>query len=108
MWAMLQQPEAADYVIATGIDHSVREVCQIAFGRVGLDYEKHVFIDEQLYRPAEVDQLLGDPSKARRDLGWEPTVGFEELICMMVDSDLDRLRKHPAHGADVGLANVRA
>ena len=107
MWAMLQQPEAEDYVIATGIDHSVREVCKIAFGRVGLDYEKHVVIDENLYRPAEVDQLLGNPAKARQKLGWEPTVTFEELICMMVDSDLERLRRHPVRTADVGLANVR-
>jgi GDPmannose 4,6-dehydratase len=107
MWSMLQQPEASDYVIATGIDHSVREVCQIAFERVGLDYEKHVVVDPQLYRPAEVDQLLGDPSKARRELGWEPTVGFEELIRMMVDSDVDRLRRHPVSTIDVGLANTR-
>ena len=107
MWAMLQQPEAQDYVVATGIDHSVREVCQIAFGRVGLDYEKFVVIDENLYRPAEVDQLLGDPAKAKRILGWEPTVSFEGLISMMVDADLDKLRKHPVTTADVGLANVR-
>ena len=107
MWSMLQQPEASDYVIATGIDHSVREVCQIAFERVGLDYEKHVVVDPQLYRPAEVDRLLGDPSKARRELGWEPTVGFEELIRMMVDSDVDRLRRHPVSTIDVGLANTR-
>jgi GDPmannose 4,6-dehydratase len=108
MWAMLQQPEASDYVVATGIDHSVRDVCKIAFERVGLDYEKYVVIDTQLYRPAEVDQLLGDPTKAHRVLGWEPTVTFEELICMMVDADLARLRKHPVPSTDVGLANVRA
>ena len=107
MWQMLQQTEASDYVIATGIDHSVREVIEIAFKRVGLEYEKYVVIDEQLYRPAEVDKLLGDPSKARRDLGWQPTVSFEELITMMVDADLDRLRKHPVSNIDVGLATAR-
>jgi GDPmannose 4,6-dehydratase len=108
MWAMLQQPEASDYVVATGIDHSVREVCKIAFERVGLDYEKFIVIDPLMYRPAEVDQLLGDPTKAHRVLGWEPTVTFEELICMMVDADLARLRKHPVPSTDVGLANARA
>ena len=107
MWAMLQQPEASDYVIATGIDHSVREVCKIAFERVGLDYEKYVVVDPLMYRPAEVDQLLGDPSKARRELGWEPTVSFEELIRMMADADLARLREHPVRSIDVGLANAR-
>jgi len=107
MWSMLQQPEASDYVVATGIDHSVRDVCKIAFERVGLEYEKYVVIDPQLYRPAEVDQLLGDPSKAHKVLGWEPTVSFEELIRMMVDADLDRLRKHPVRSTDVGLANAR-
>jgi GDPmannose 4,6-dehydratase len=107
MWQMLQQPEASDYVVATGIDHSVRDVCKIAFERVGLDYEKFVVIDPQLYRPAEVDKLLGDPSKAHKVLGWEPTVSFEELIRMMVDADLDRLRKRPVRSTDVGLANAR-
>ena len=91
MWAMLQRDEPSDYVVATGIDHSVRDVCKIAFERVGLDYEKYVVVDPQLYRPAEVDKLLGDPSKARRELGWEPTVSFEELIRMMVDADLAAL-----------------
>jgi GDPmannose 4,6-dehydratase len=107
MWSMLQQPEASDYVIATGIDHSVRDVCKIAFERVGLDYEKYVVVDPLLYRPAEVDQLLGDPSKARRELGWEPTVSFEELISMMADADLARLREHPVRSIDIGLANAR-
>src|ERR1035437_4215988 len=104
---MLQQPEASDYVIATGIDHSVRDVCKIAFERFGLDYEKYVVVDPQLYRPAEVDQLLGDPSKAREVLGWEPTVSFEELIRIMADADLARLREHPLRSTDVGLANAR-
>ena len=107
MWAMLQQPEASDYVVATGIDHSVRDVCKIAFERVGLEYEKYVVVDPQLYRPAEVDQLLGDPSKAHRVLGWEPTVSFEQLICMMADADLARLREHQVRTTDVGLANAR-
>jgi GDPmannose 4,6-dehydratase len=108
MWAMLQQPVACDYVVATGIDHSVRDVCRIAFERVGLDYEKYVVVDETLYRPAEVDHLLGDPTKARQELGWNPTVDFEELICMMVDADLERLRMHPARNTDVGVARARA
>ena len=108
MWAMLQQPIPCDYVIATGTDHSVRDLCRLAFERVGLDYEKYVVVDEKLLRPAEVDQLLGDSTKARQELGWEPTVGFEELICMMVDSDTERLRKHPVRSTDVGLARARA
>jgi GDPmannose 4,6-dehydratase len=108
MWAMLQQPVACDYVVATGVDHSVRDVCRIAFERVGLDCDKYVVVDEHLYRPAEVDHLLGDPTKARQELGWEPTVGFEELICMMVDADLERLRRHPVRSTDVGLASSRA
>ena len=74
MWLMLQQPEPSDYVIATGIGHSVRELCQIAFERVGLDYQDHVVVDPLLFRPAEVDHLLGDASRARADLGWAPTV----------------------------------
>jgi GDPmannose 4,6-dehydratase len=102
MWLMLQQPEAGDYVIATGVAHSVREMCEIAFARVGLDYERYVKTDPELYRPAEVDHLRGDPSKARSVLGWEAAVGFEELIQMMVDADVTRhearLRAVPAGG----------
>jgi GDPmannose 4,6-dehydratase len=90
MWLMLQQPEAGDYVIATGIAHSVRELCRIAFGRVGLDYERYVTLDPRLLRPAEIDHLLGDASKARTVLGWEPTVTFAELIETMVDADVAR------------------
>jgi GDPmannose 4,6-dehydratase len=108
MWAMLQQDEASDYVIATGIDHSVRDLCRIAFERAGLDYEKYVVVDENLLRPAEVDHLLGDPSKARRELNWEPTVGFEQLIQMMVDTDMERLRNHPVRTAHVALTSSRA
>jgi len=96
MWLMLQQPEPSDYVIATGVAHSVRQLCQTAFARVGLDYERHVTFDPSLTRPADVDHLLGDASKAREALGWEPTVAFRELIEMMVDADVakieDRLR----------------
>jgi GDPmannose 4,6-dehydratase len=92
MWLMLQQPEPGDYVVATGISHSVRDLCRIAFERVGLDYERYVVTDEHLFRPAEVDHLLGDPSKAKRDLGWQPEVDFISLINMMVDADVARLR----------------
>jgi GDPmannose 4,6-dehydratase len=90
MWLMLQQPEPGDYVVATGIAHSVRDLCRIAFERVGLDYERHVTTDPTLHRPAEVDHLLGDASKARTELGWEPTIGFAELIQSMVDADVAR------------------
>ena len=90
MWEMLQLPEASDYVIATGIAHSVRELCRIAFARVGLDYERYVSVDQSLYRPAEVDHLLGDAAKAREAFGWAPTVTFDELIETMVDTDVTR------------------
>ena len=100
MWLMLQQPEPGDYVVASGIAHSVRELCRIAFDRVGLDYERHVTVDLALYRPAEVDHLRGDPSRAQAVLGWAPTVSFPELIEMMVDADVARheesLRRSPA------------
>ncbi len=91
MWRMLQRPEAQDYVIGTGATHSVRELVQAAFGHVGLDWEKHVVVDPKFIRPAEVDLLQADPSKARAELGWEPKVSFEELVAMMVDADLQRL-----------------
>jgi GDPmannose 4,6-dehydratase len=91
MWLMLQQEEPRDYVIATGEAHTVRELCDIAFRRVGLDYNDYVVIDPLFFRPAEVDRLLGDPSRAKADLGWEPKVSFEEMIAMMVDADLERL-----------------
>jgi GDPmannose 4,6-dehydratase len=92
MWLMLQQDEPDDYVIATGTANTVRTLCDIAFSRVGLNYRDYVVMDPAFIRPAEVDRLLGDPSKARRKLGWEPKVDFEELVAMMVDADLDRLR----------------
>ena len=103
MWAMLQQPEPSDYVVATGLAHSVRDLCRVAFGHVGLDYEKYVVIDERLYRPAEVDHLLGNSDKARAQLGWEPTVEFEDLVRMMVDADIARLRGHSVPQFDVAL-----
>jgi len=93
MWLMLQQPEPDDYVIATGETHSVRELCEVAFGYLDLDWRDYVVQDPAFMRPAEVDQLVGDASKARRVLGWEPTVTFEELIKIMVDADLEALRK---------------
>ncbi|MGA3056493.1 MAG: GDP-mannose 4,6-dehydratase [Candidatus Limnocylindrales bacterium] len=103
MWAMLQQPEPSDYVVATGVAHSVREVCEIAFGRLGLDYQKYVIVDPELYRPAEVDHLLGDASRARAALGWSPSVDFQGLIEMMVDTDLERLRAHMNGGTSVDV-----
>jgi GDPmannose 4,6-dehydratase len=91
MWRMLQQPEPDDYVVATGENHTVRELVELAFAHAGLDWQKHVKLDPALIRPAEVDTLIGDPAKARAALGWKPNVSFVELICMMVDADLRRL-----------------
>ena len=91
MHSMLQQPEADDYVIATGETHSVSELCEIAFAEVGLDYRDYVRVDEQYYRPAEVDQLIGDSSRARQILGWKPTYSFQDLIKEMVASDLEAI-----------------
>jgi len=88
MWLMLQQPMADDYVIATGETHSVRELCEIAFARVGLDWERHVVVDKSHVRPAEVDALIGNAAKARRVLGWQPKVSFRNLVEMMVDADV--------------------
>jgi GDPmannose 4,6-dehydratase len=99
MWLMLQQPEADDYVVATGESHSVRELCQEAFGRVGLDYRRHVEIDPRYYRPAEVDDLRGDFSKARARLGWAPRTGFSELVRLMVDADLELAEREKRLGA---------
>jgi GDPmannose 4,6-dehydratase len=95
MWMMLQQDHADDYVIATGISHSVRELVETAFGHVGLDWNKHVKLDPKLVRPAEVEHLIGDNSKARQALGWLPTVDFAALVKMMVDADLTRVRNEP-------------
>jgi GDPmannose 4,6-dehydratase len=91
MWLMLQQPRARDYVIGTGETHSVRELVELAFGHVGLDYRKYVVSDPRFHRPAEVDLLLADPSMARRELGWAPKVSFAQLVALMVDADLHRL-----------------
>jgi len=93
MWLMLQQDEPDDYVVATGVTHSVRELCELAFGYLGLDWQDYVAVDPKLFRPADVDFLVGDATKAREKLGWEPTVSFEELIKMMVDADLEQLRR---------------
>ncbi len=92
MWMMLQQPKPEDFVIATGRAHSVKEFVRLAFSCVDLDWEKYVVVDPRFYRPAEVDSLLGDPTKAKRVLGWEPQVSFEQLAEMMVRADVDRLR----------------
>ncbi len=91
MWRMLQQPEPRDYVIGTGVTHSVRELVELAFEHVGLDWREYVVIDQAHLRPAEVDLLIADPSKAKAELGWGPTVSFAELVRMMVDADLERL-----------------
>jgi GDPmannose 4,6-dehydratase len=91
MWLMLQQDSPGDYVISTGETHPVRELCQVAFDQAGLNWEDHVEIDEQFFRPAEVDLLIGDATKAAQALGWKPEVGFEDLVRMMVDSDLKAL-----------------
>ncbi len=92
MWLMLQQDHPDNYVIGTGETHAVREFCEIAFSQVGLDYKEYVVQDEKFYRPAEVDLLVSDPSKARNALKWEPSVSFKELVTMMVDSDMARLK----------------
>ena len=96
MWMMLQQDQPDDYVVATGVAHSVRDLVEIAFTRAGLDWRKHVTQDPKLIRPAEVDHLIGDASKARAKLGWAPTVDFKGLVEMMVDADLERLQS--GHG----------
>jgi GDPmannose 4,6-dehydratase len=96
MWLMLQQEKPEDYVIATGVSHSVQELVQTAFEHVGLDWREHVKTDPRFLRPAEVDHLIGDSSRAREQLGWQPSVDFAGLITMMVDADLERHRLHPA------------
>ena len=95
MWLMLQQERADDYVIATGESHSVRELVEVAFGHVGLDWQKYVRTDPRFLRPAEVDHLIGDPAKARTALGWKPAVNFKGLVEMMVDADIERLSRAP-------------
>jgi GDPmannose 4,6-dehydratase len=93
MWRMLQQERPDDFVVATGVSHSIQDLLDEAFGHVGLDWKEHVLFDERYVRPTEVDHLQGDASKARRVLGWEPKVGFEELVAMMVDDDLELARQ---------------
>ncbi len=94
---MLQQGPPGDYVVATGETHSVREFCEVAFGHVGLDWHEHVVIDERFFRPAEVDLLVGDPSRAAEVLGWTPTTTFDELVRSMVDADLDAVARQQRH-----------
>jgi GDPmannose 4,6-dehydratase len=95
MWLMLQQHQPDDYVIATGESHTVRELVETAFAHVEVDWRQYVVPDPSLMRPAEVDTLVGDASKARRQLDWQPRVGFRELIRRMVDADLERLAERP-------------
>jgi len=92
MWLMLQQDAPSDYVVATDVTHSVREFCEVAFARLGLDWQDYVKVEPALYRPAEVNELLGDSLKARRELGWAPEVDFEGLVALMVDADLERAK----------------
>ena len=91
MWRMLQQPEPGDYVVATGVTTTIRDMCRLAFAHAGLDWNRHVVVDSALFRPAEVDVLCGDASKARERLGWQPTTNLAQLLGLMVDADLRRL-----------------
>ncbi len=99
MWLALQQPEPDDYVIATGVTHSVRDLLEIAFSSVGLDWQQYVEVDPKLHRPADVDYLCGDATKAHQKLGWKPTVGFKELVRMMVVADVDLVRQEMARAS---------
>lgn len=102
MWSMLQQDQADDFVVATGESHSPREFLDEAFGYAGMDYKKYVEIDPRYFRPTEVDYLLGDPSKAKKQLGWEPKVKFHELVKIMVDADLELMgEKCPGEGKKI-------
>jgi GDPmannose 4,6-dehydratase len=93
MWLMLQQDQPDDYVVATGETYSVRQLCEVAFEHVGLEWKDHVVVDEKFFRPAEVDLLVGDPAKAKAQLGWQPEVTFEGLVRMMVDADVEDLNR---------------
>jgi GDPmannose 4,6-dehydratase len=103
MWQMLQQEKPQDYVVATGVAHSVRQLLEIAFGHLGMDYRDYVETDPAFLRPAEVHHLLGDSSKARQELGWKPQITFQGLVKMMVDEDLARLKREAANSSG-GLA----
>jgi len=92
MWHMLQQERSEDFVVGTGETHSVREFCELAFNYVGLNYQDYIVKDERFMRPSEVDMLIADSAKARQKLGWSPRVGFKDLVAMMVEADLKRLR----------------
>src|SRR5438034_325481 len=98
MWLMLEQPEPGDFVLASGETHSVNELCELAFGRLGLDYRKHVVVDPRQGREADAVELRGDSGKARLQLGWRPTIGFKELVYMMVDADYEALSPSPVPG----------
>jgi GDPmannose 4,6-dehydratase len=104
MWLMLQQPKGDDYVVATGEAHSVGELCEAAFGHVGLDYRKHVEVDPRYFRPTEVDYLLGDPSKAARQLGWRPCTTFKELVRIMMEADLALAERERRAGAGPAIS----
>jgi GDPmannose 4,6-dehydratase len=107
MWMMLQQEQPDDYVIATGQSRSVRQLVETAFGHAGLDWQKYVRIDPALLRPAEVDHLVGDATKARKVLGWAPSITFEQLVGMMVDADLARQGAPRGGGARAGVPDAR-
>ena len=108
MWMMLQRDTANDYVIATGETHTVREFCEIAFEAAGLDWEKYVKVDPKFMRPAEVNLLLGDSSKARKDLGWQPKVPFKKLVHMMVESDVDRIGREIMVNKAAGTGSLKS
>ena len=93
MWLMMQREHASDYIVATGKTHSVRELCEVAFSHLGLSYRDFVRVDASVYRPSEPILLVGDATKAKNELGWAPTITFNEMIKMMVDADIDRLKK---------------
>ncbi|MEK6837927.1 MAG: GDP-mannose 4,6-dehydratase [Nanoarchaeota archaeon] len=107
MYLMLQQPKPDDYVIGTGESHSVRELCEVAFSHVGLDWKKYVKVDKRFFRPAEVDYLVADASKARKVLGWRPKVRFKELVHMMVDADLERLKANSKSSGSVAATKIK-
>ncbi|HEX7622404.1 MAG TPA: GDP-mannose 4,6-dehydratase, partial [Anaeromyxobacteraceae bacterium] len=104
MWLMLQQPKGDDYVCATGKSHTVRELCELAFGYVGLEYQRFVDIDPRYYRPTEVDDLRGDATKAEKQLGWKPKTSFKELVTLMMESDLELAQREQRAGAEPAVS----